>query len=64
MPKKKETTQQEPQEPRGERFVLNVKDAKEYPFLTLHEFDGVTYQVVSILTVTDGTVDIEFVRKP
>ena len=49
--------------PKGaERFTASVKTATGFPLLSVHDFDGVSYQVVAILTAGAG-VEIEFVRK-
>ena len=47
----------------AERFTASVtqKQAEQYPFLSRHEFNGVTYQVTAILTDGDN-ISVEFVR--
>ncbi len=61
--KKKTTTTTETIKAEGERFTHLTKDAGEYPLLSIHEFEGVKYQVAAILTHADG-VAVEFVRVP
>lgn len=60
MKKKPETTDKKITAS-GERFTAIVSNAKAYGLLTVHDFEGVKYQVVALAPV-EGGVAVEFLR--